>query len=134
MKFVISIAFAFLIFNFYAQSNTDFLKKEQQKLENKIANTKSLLKKVKNNTQISINELRLIDNQIKSREALVRIFDNQVRVAEIKMVEKKNEIKQLKQKLSRLKLQYLCCSMHISIAIIIVNLCMFFHQQIIMKL
>ena len=106
MKFVISIAFAFLIFNFYAQSNTDFLKKEQQKLENKIANTKSLLKKVKNNTQISINELRLIDNQIKSREALVRIFDNQVRVAEIKMVEKKNEIKQLKQKLSRLKLQY----------------------------
>ena len=106
MKFVISIAFAFLIFNFYTQSNTDFLKKEQQKLENKIANTKSLLKKVKNNTQISINELRLIDNQIKSREALVRIFDNQVRVAEIKMVEKKNEIKQLKQKLSRLKLQY----------------------------
>ena len=106
MKFVISLACAFLIFNFYAQSNTDFLKKEQQKLENKIANTKSLLKKVKNNTQISINELRLIDNQIKSREALVRIFDNQVRVAEIKMVEKKNEVRQLKQKLSRLKLQY----------------------------
>ena len=106
MKFVSSIAFAFLIINFHAQSNTDFLKKEQQKLEKKIANTKSLLKKVKSNTQISINELRLIDNQIKSREELVRLFDSQVRMAEIKMIEKKNEVIHLKQKLSRLKLQY----------------------------
>jgi len=106
MKYVSSIAFAFLIINFHAQSNTDFLKKEQQKLEKKIANTKSLLKKVKSNTQISINELRLIDNQIKSREELVRLFDNQVRMAEIKMIEKKNEVIHLKQKLSRLKLQY----------------------------
>jgi septal ring factor EnvC (AmiA/AmiB activator) len=64
------------------------------------------LKKVKTNSQASLNELKLIDNQIRSREALVRVFDNQVRVAEIKMVEKKQEVKQLKERLVKLKKQY----------------------------
>jgi hypothetical protein len=53
----------------FAQGTSTQLKREQQKLEKKIANTKSLLNKVKSNTEASLNELRLIDNQIKSREA-----------------------------------------------------------------
>jgi septal ring factor EnvC (AmiA/AmiB activator) len=90
----------------FAQGTSTQLKREQQKLEKKIANTKSLLNKVKSNTEASLNELRLIDNQIKSREALVRIFDNQVRVAEIKMIEKKHEINRLNKRLEDLKRQY----------------------------
>jgi septal ring factor EnvC (AmiA/AmiB activator) len=96
-----------LFFNVaYSQTSSDKLKKEQQKLEKKISNTKVLLKKVKTNSQASLNELKLIDYQIRSREALVRVFDNQVRVAEIKMVEKKQEVKQLKERLVKLKKQY----------------------------
>ena len=72
-------------------------------MEKKISNTKALLNKVKTNSQASLNELKLIDNQIRSREELVRVFDNQVRVAEIKMVEKKQEVKQLKARLIQLR-------------------------------
>ena len=107
MKNVSSVLFFLFFFNLaFGQSSQEKLKKEQQKLEKRISNTKSLLSKVKNNSKASLNELRLIDNQIKSREALVRIFDNQVRMAEIKMVEKKQEVKRLKKRLSDLKRQY----------------------------
>lgn len=107
MKNAINLLVLLLFFNVaYSQTSSDKLKKEQQKLEKKISNTKVLLKKVKTNSQASLNELKLIDNQIRSREALVRVFDNQVRVAEIKMVEKKQEVKQLKERLVKLKKQY----------------------------
>jgi chromosome segregation ATPase len=107
MKNVSSVLFILFLFSHvYGQSSQEKLKKEQQKLEKRISNTRSLLSKVKSNTQASLNEIRLIENQIKSREALVRIFDNQVRMAEIKMVEKKQEVKRLKKRLNDLKRQY----------------------------
>lgn len=107
MKSAINLVVLLLFFgSAHGQTSSDKLKKEQQKLEKKISNTKALLNKVKSNSQASLNELKLIDNQIKSREALVRVFDNQVRVAEIKMVEKKQEVNQLKARLIQLKKQY----------------------------
>lgn len=107
MKSAISFFLIFCCSTFvFTQGNSAQLKREQQKLEKKISNTKSLLNKVKSNTEASLNELRLIDNQIKSREDLVRIFDNQVRVAEIKMIEKKQEINRLNKRLEDLKRQY----------------------------
>lgn len=107
MKNVSSLLFFLFFFSLsYGQSSQEKLKKEQQKLEKRISNTRALLSKVKSNSQASLNEIRLIENQIKSREALVRIFDNQVRMAEIKMVEKKQEVKRLKNRLSDLKRQY----------------------------
>jgi septal ring factor EnvC (AmiA/AmiB activator) len=99
----------FLLFLFHfsqAQATSEKLKTEQTRLEKKISNTKSLLNKSKNNTEASLNELRLIDNQIRFRQELVSNFDNQVRGAEIKVNEKGTEIQQLQQKLIRLKTQY----------------------------
>lgn len=90
----------------FSQSTSEKLKTEQTRLEKKISNTKSLLDKSKSNTEASLNELRLIDSQIKFREELVSNFDNQVRGAEVKVIEKDSEIKKLQGKLSRLKLQY----------------------------
>ncbi len=89
-----------------SQQNPDNLKKEQRKLEKKISQTKSLLKKVQANSNNSLNEVRLLDNQIKSREALVRVFDSQVKMAEIKILQKKNDVRRLKKRLERLKNQY----------------------------
>lgn len=89
-----------------AQSTSEKLKTEQSRLEKKISNTKSLLDKTKQITETSLNELRLIENQIKFREELVRNFDNQVRGAEIKVSEKGSEIQELQKKLTRLKAQY----------------------------
>jgi septal ring factor EnvC (AmiA/AmiB activator) len=106
MKFVISISIVFLVSSFFSQTSSTALKKEQKKIENKIYNTKTLLNTVKNNANISLNELRIVDNQIKNREALVAVYDNQVKAAEIKMLEKSNEINTLKKKSIKLKSQY----------------------------
>jgi septal ring factor EnvC (AmiA/AmiB activator) len=107
MKNVISIVLLLCMAQqAYAQQDQNQLKREQQKLEKRISNTKKLLNKVKNNSQASLNEIRLIENQIKSREALVNLFDNQVRSAEMKIVQKKMEIKRLRAKLTQLKQQY----------------------------
>ena len=107
MKNVINLLlFLSLTWHSFAQQDQKQLKREQQKLEKRISNTKKLLSKVKNNSQASLNEIRLIENQIKSREALVNLFDNQVRTAEMKIVQKKIEIKRLRAKLSSLKDQY----------------------------
>jgi septal ring factor EnvC (AmiA/AmiB activator) len=92
--------------NTFAQSTSEKLKKEQSNLEKKISNTRSLLDKTKNNAKASLNELRLIDNQIRFREELVSNFDQQVRGAEVKVIRKDAEVKELSQRLVNLKEQY----------------------------
>jgi len=103
---IILIVFCFCATSMLAQTTSEKLKTEQSRLEKKISNTKSLLDKSKSNTEASLNELRIIDNQIKFREELVSNFDNQVRGAEIKVNEKSTEIKDLQNKLAKLKAQY----------------------------
>ncbi len=102
----LTLVLLFLSFQGISQQNPDNLKKEQRKLEKKISQTKSLLKKVQANSNTSLNEVRLLDNQIKNREALVRVFDSQVKMAEIKIIQKKNDVSRLKKRLIRLKEQY----------------------------
>ncbi|MBU2019985.1 MAG: peptidoglycan DD-metalloendopeptidase family protein [Bacteroidetes bacterium] len=89
----------------YAQSS-EKLKKEQDKLELKIKSTKLLLDQTKSNTEASLNELKLIENQVKLREQLVRNFDNQIRTADVTIVSKADQIKYLERKLLSLKAQY----------------------------
>lgn len=103
---IILIVFCFCATSLLAQTTSEKLKTEQSRLEKKISNTKSLLDKSKSNTEASLNELRIIDNQIKFMEELVSNFDNQVRGAEIKVNEKSTEIKDLQNKLAKLKAQY----------------------------
>jgi septal ring factor EnvC (AmiA/AmiB activator) len=103
---IVLMILLFCSFGATAQSTSEKLKKEQQRLEKKISNTRSLLDKTKNNTEASLNELQLIENQIRFREELVMNFDNQVRGADVKVKEKDSEIKDLQAKLTRLKEQY----------------------------
>lgn len=90
----------------FSQITSQKLKKEQDRLESKISNTKSLLNKTKSITEASLNELKIIDNQIKFREELLNNFDNQIRGAEIQVTNKDRQIKDLYAKLSKLKSQY----------------------------
>lgn len=90
----------------FAQKRSDQLQAEQQKLEKKLSTTKSLLDKVKKGTESSINELKLIENQVKNRELLVRNFDNQIRGAELAITSKEGQVKELQNRLVRLKEQY----------------------------
>ena len=107
MKSVINfILFFGLCFSVMSQSKSDKLKKEQKKLEKKISNTKNLLKKVSSNREVSLNELRLIENQINSREALLKVFDNQVKMADVYIQEKQEKVEALTIRMEKLKAQY----------------------------
>ena len=89
-----------------AQKKSDQLQAEQTRLENKLNTTKGLLEKVKKGTQLSMNELKLIENQVRDREQLVQNVDNQIRGAELTISSKSNQVKQLQEKLVRMKAQY----------------------------
>ena len=89
----------------WSQKKSDQLQAEQNKLEKKLSTTKSLLDKVKKGTESSLNELKLIENQVKNRELLVRNFDNQIRSAELTISSKSDQIKELQKRLVRLKEQ-----------------------------
>jgi len=109
MKNVSKLLFLFFLLvvsNHAGAQSSEKLKTEQDRLAKKISNTKSLLDKVKTNTEASLNELKIIDKQIQFREDLVRNFDNQIRGAESKISEKDKEIIKLTDKLGRLKTQY----------------------------
>ena len=109
MKNVSKLLFLFVLLvvsNHAGAQSSEKLKTEQDRLAKKISNTKSLLDKVKTNTEASLNELKIIDKQIQFREDLVRNFDNQIRGAESKISEKDKEIVKLTDKLGRLKKQY----------------------------
>ena len=58
----------------FGQGKTENLKKQQKKLERKISNTRSLLKKVTSTREESLSELQLINNQIQSRENQSRVY------------------------------------------------------------
>lgn len=105
-RFIGIVFFCFAIHGIGAQTTSEKLKKEQDRLEQKIQNTKLLLDKTKSNTEATLNELKVIENQVQFREALVRNFDNQIRGAEITIVKKDAQIKELQEKLARLKKQY----------------------------
>lgn len=108
MKNVSSILIAFLLLTFSVngQSTSEKLKREQVRLERKIADTKSLLSKSKSNSEASLNELKVIENQIAYRERLLKNYDNQIRGAELSIENKSQEIDELYEKIERLKVQY----------------------------
>lgn len=108
MKFVNKIVitlFVLLSVQLYGQTSQK-LKGEQKKLEQKISNTKLLLKKTKSNVASSLNELQVIENQIRYREQLLKNYDNQIRSGELKVKQKEQDIESLQEKLHNLKKQY----------------------------
>ena len=104
-RIIVLVALIWSGFSF-GQMSSDKLKKEQSRLESKIADTKMLLLKSKDNTSSSLNELKVIENQINFREQLLKNYDNQIRSAELKVENKEEQIAAYKAKVERLKDQY----------------------------
>lgn len=100
------ILFVLIGFAVQGQTTSDKLKKEQLRLERKISDTKLLLDKTRSNTESSLNELKVIENQISFREQLLRNFDNQIRGAELNMQKKEQQIGELSERIIKLKEQY----------------------------
>ncbi|WP_158276164.1 murein hydrolase activator EnvC family protein [Brumimicrobium oceani] len=90
----------------WAQPGSQRLKNEQKALEKQISTTKTLLEKSKKNTQLSLEEVNLIDRQVEYRERLLRNIDNQIRSSELKIEQKEGRIQELNAEIERLKKQY----------------------------
>jgi septal ring factor EnvC (AmiA/AmiB activator) len=90
----------------FSQKNSEKLRKEQERLEKSITITKGLLKKAKSNTQATLSELRVLENQVNYREELLKNFDSQIRSTELKIEEKQQQIIELEDKLELLVFQY----------------------------
>ena len=110
MKFVINYIFLLLICLFsqvtFAQKTSEKLKREQEKLEKSISVTKGLLRKTKKNSQATISELRVLENQLQHREELLANFEDQIKDAEIQIEQKSQQIDDLEKKLKLLVFQY----------------------------
>ncbi len=93
MESVIKIMFFLLLGtgSLFAQVTSEKLKQEQSRLESKIADTKMLLKKTQSGKSASLNELKVIENQIFFREQLLKNYDNQIRGAELKVEQKSKQ-------------------------------------------
>lgn len=104
-RFII-VAFVFVTSFTFSQSTSEKLKREQDRLEQKINDTKLLLSKSQSNTASSLNELKVIENQITFREQLLKNYDNQIRGAELNVQKKSAQISELSEKISGLKKQY----------------------------
>ena len=92
---IVLILFVFLSAGVFGQSTSEKLKREQAALERRISDTKMLLDKSKSNTESSLNELKVIENQIAYREKLLKNFDNQIRGAELNVQKKEQQIMSL---------------------------------------
>lgn len=102
------LLFAFMVMSYltFGQSTSEKLKREQARLERKISDTKLLLSKSQSATESSLNELKVIENQIAYREQLLKNYDNQIRGAELTVQSKGQQIELLHEKIDRLKKQY----------------------------
>jgi len=105
-KFSLSILFVCAFFNSFGQRKSDKLQKEQEKLEKSISVTRSLLKKTTTNTTSTLNEIKVLDAQLKYREELIVNYDGQIKFTELKIDEKKQQIETLETKLTKLIIQY----------------------------
>ena len=105
-KFLIVILLLLGCFSAQAQKGSERLKNEQKKLEKQIATTKSLFEVSKQKADLSLEEVRLIDQQVRFREQLLTNIDNQIKAAELNIQQKRQRIDELNNDISSLKKQY----------------------------
>ena len=106
MKTALSLLFFFSFTIALCQKGQDKLVKEKQKLEKKINQTKALLSQIQSNSKASLNEVRILENQIESRENLLLLFDKQIKQADVDLVKKGEELVALNDQLQQIKNQY----------------------------
>ena len=105
-KYLWLFLFLLLSFGSLAQKTSERLKNEQKKLEKQIETTKTLVAESRKKTQLSLEEVQLIGQQVKYRERLLNNIDNQIRSSELKIKQKTKKISTLEADIETLKSQY----------------------------
>lgn len=103
---ILTFIFLFLIFCATAQNKKEKLQKDKKKLESEIAFTNKLLKETKKNTQASLNQLVLINKQIRQREGLISNIKSEINYINSLIAQNNKSVEILKKELAALKEQY----------------------------
>lgn len=107
-KIIIFILFLFSIsyVAIVAQSKSDQLKKNKQKIEKEINNTQQLLNQTRKNKKASLEQISVLRNQISKREELILALNNEIFALE-EEAELNNKLsKNLERKLDYMKSDY----------------------------
>ncbi len=82
------------------------LEHSKRKLESKIRYTRKLLNETKHQKRASLNELSLLNNQIRNRKDLIALYNKEIKQADLEIDEIKDEIGGLEANLKKLKKEY----------------------------
>lgn len=86
--------------------NSEKLRQNKKKLEEEIRSTGDLLEKTKQEKQTSLNRIKILNKQIKTREALINTINQQLQEVEIQMVYESGQVGRMSQKLKDLRSEY----------------------------
>ena len=106
-----SISLLFLIlftvsFSAFSQKKSDQLKKKERELQQKILNTKNLIKLTRNSEQLSLTELGIIQHQIAYMEELVSHYNYQIRKLDTEVSDTKKQILSIENTINNLREEY----------------------------
>jgi murein hydrolase activator len=106
MKAVSSIIIILISFLATAQKSSAALKKEQDKIERQINNTKSLLNANRDNLNSEISTLNLINSKISNQQRLISNYSRQIKTLAEERKANEARTNELISKITRLKKEY----------------------------
>ena len=82
------------------------LQQTKKQLEQEIRYTNDLLEKTQKNKQLSVNRVKILRKQIKTREGLIRTINEELNNTEIQLTMEKLQIERMSKQLQALKAEY----------------------------
>lgn len=108
MRFLKVLILLFLLISFeplYAQSSAA-LKKRKEAITREIEQLKKSRSKIDRSKKLSLNQINLLNAQIRLREEKIRTINTEIRILDTKIISNTTEVKNLQTDLQRLKNQY----------------------------
>ncbi|PKQ63538.1 hypothetical protein BZG02_09200 [Labilibaculum filiforme] len=101
------IALLFLVsVDAFSQHDLSTLKKRKDQNAKDIAYTNTLLSNTLKNKNVTLGQLNILTQRIKSREALIQSIENEITFMDAQIVTINSDVKELEEDLVKLKLQY----------------------------
>jgi septal ring factor EnvC (AmiA/AmiB activator) len=105
MLFVCLVLFHGMLFS--QQTNKrDKLQQTKKQLEQEIRYTNDLLETTQKNKQLSVNRVKILRKQIKTREGLIRAINEELNSMEVQLTVEKLQIERMSKQLQELKAEY----------------------------
>jgi septal ring factor EnvC (AmiA/AmiB activator) len=103
---VLILLFVFLLVLPAVSQDKKKLEKSKRQLEHKIRYTRKLLNETKHKKRASLNEISLLNSQIRTRKQLIVLYNSEIKAADLQIGVLKEDISNLDNDIKRLKKEY----------------------------